>query len=161
MNASHPSSIPLHEVFDVLRSGLAALVPVVERVGIPWREGTAYDDWDSIASTLYDQIVVNTIRNTAKIKGYIEFPEYDLIYPSYGGLAYFEIISVQRGEKLGNFVGFEGIDPNFSRVKYAVQNLDGTVDSTTTRSVNFSECAVRLRLPNTEGEYLETVTMSE
>jgi len=32
------SRIPLNEVFDVLRSGLATLVPVVERIGIPWRE---------------------------------------------------------------------------------------------------------------------------
>lgn len=161
MMGSPLAKIQVTELMDVLRSGLAALVPVVERIGIPWTEGDGYDDWDAIASTLYDQLVVNTIRNASGIDATIDVARYDIIYPSYRELAHLEVVSPQTAEVLGVFVGFEAIERDFTRVKYAVYTAIGTVDTTTTRSVAFSECMIRVRIPSANGTVLEELTMAE
>lgn len=159
MNDSCTTTLRLTELLDVLRSGLAALVPVVERASIPWTEGDAYDDWEAIASTLYEQIVVNTIRNAEEVADDLKLPKYDLVYPSYGSTAYIEVLG--DGEVLGPFVGFEAIDPQFTKVKYAVSDAEGAVDTNMTRSFAFSGCAIRLRLPDAIGGHLEEVTIRE
>ncbi len=151
--------IQLTELMDVFRSGLAALVPVVERVGIPWTEGDAYDDWDAIASTLYEQIVVNTARNAAELNSTHEFPKYDLIYPSYNGLACFEVVLASTNEFLGVFVGFEAIGRDFAKVKYVAQSADGTIDTITTLGIYFSESKIRLRIPGNLHDHVEVLTM--
>jgi hypothetical protein len=149
------------ELLDVLRSGLAALVPVVERLAIPWADGDAYDDWDNIASTLYDQLVVNTSQNAIEVDETVTFAKYDMVYPAYQGLAHFEVVSKQTNEMLGVFVGFAGIDRNFTSAKYVVRGAKDVVDTTTTRSVTFSECTMRLRLPGAENKHVEVLTMGE
>ena len=160
MIGSPPHKIPITELMDVLRSGLAALVPVVERIGIPWTEGDAYDDWDAIASTLYEQLVVNTARSSVEVSSSLEFPRYDLIYPSYNALACFRVILTSTSEFCGCFVGFEASGREFCKVKHTIQSADGTVDTTTTGSVSFSECNIHLRLPGIVGKDLEVLTMT-
>lgn len=161
MNLPLAGKIQITELLDVLRSGLAALVPVVERLSIPWTDGDAYDDWDTIASTLYDQLVVNTAKNAMEVAQAISFAEYDMVYSSYQGLAHFEVISKETCETLGVFVGFAGIDRDFMRAKYVVRGVDGVVDTTTMRSVEFSECTIRLRLQCAADEYVEVLTMPD
>lgn len=159
MSGSLSSRIRLTDVLDVLRSGLAALVPVVERVAIPWTEGDAYDDWENIASMLYDQIVLNTVRNTVEVSANLEFPKYDLIYPSYERIAYFDVAMADN--TLGPFIGFEAIDRNFTMAKYAVRGAQGVMETTTTQRAAFAECMIRLVLPNTVDSYLEELTLRE
>lgn len=156
-----PGKIHVTELLDVLRSGLAALVPVVERLAIPWVDGDAYDDWDNIAATLYDQLVVNTSQNAIEVDETFNFAKYDMVYPGYKGLAHFEVLSKQTNEMLGVFVGFAGIDRDFMRAKYVVRGANDVVDTTTTRSVTFSECIIRLRLPDAENKHVEVLTMAE
>ena len=57
MNDLATTKIQLNELFDSLRCALVMLVPIMERVGIPWTEENSYDDWEAITSTLYEQIV--------------------------------------------------------------------------------------------------------
>lgn len=161
MNGPLAREIPLVEVFEVLRSALAALVPVVERLGIPWADGDAYDDWDHIASTLYDQLVVNTCRHAGVFNENQEFAKYDLVYPSYETLAHFEVLSKQTSEVLGVFVGFAGLDRDFTNVKYAVRDSEGAIDSTMTLVALFSDCRIRVRISGAESEYAEVLTMSD
>ena len=48
------SSIPsVVELLSAFRGALIALVPIMDQVGIKWRDEDAYDDWDDIAATLY------------------------------------------------------------------------------------------------------------
>ncbi|MBB5295862.1 hypothetical protein E5F05_10330 [Deinococcus metallilatus] len=51
------------ELMEVFREALIALIPALERARIAWRSPEAYDDWDAIAETLFEQIVVNSIRH--------------------------------------------------------------------------------------------------
>jgi len=161
MNGSLRGTIQVTQLLDVLRSGLAALVPVVERLAIPWTDGDAYDDWDQIASTLYEQLVVNTCRSAIEVGDMVDFARYDMIHPSYEPLAHFVVASQLTSDVLGVFVGFAGIDREFTRVKYAVCGSDGAIDTTTTRNVRFSECRIWLRLPGSKSRQVEVLTVAE
>jgi hypothetical protein len=51
-------------VTDVMlnfRAALVAVLPMVEALGIPWKRGDAYDEWDDLASCMYKQLVGNLL----------------------------------------------------------------------------------------------------
>ena len=75
------------------RRALVALVPSVEHVGIPWKRPDAYDEWDKIATTLFDQLVVEVLRWTLPDKEQEDFylPPYDLLIPDYAELSSLEV----------------------------------------------------------------------
>jgi hypothetical protein len=61
----------------------------MDRVGIEWRTGCAYDDWDEIAQMLYDKIVGNSIRwgVPEELREAILLPKYDMLYEAYDAQA--------------------------------------------------------------------------
>ncbi len=67
------------------RHALIVLVPSVERAGIPWKRPDAYDEWDAIASTLFDELVVKVLRWSLPHDKQEEFrmSPYDLVLASY------------------------------------------------------------------------------
>ena len=160
MTSSSSTKMVLKEILDILRCGLSALVPIIERAGIPWREGDAYDDWESIASTLYEQIVVNTVRAATEVNVDLSFPKYDLVYPSYERMAYFEVYSLKSRGTHGPFVGFEASESSFQNVKY-VPIEDRAESTTTTVTAHFADCGIRLRTPNGIASGLEAVTLCD
>lgn len=85
----------------VFRDALRALVPHVERVRIEWRDGAAYDDWDEIAQTLYEKIVVASLRWSMpeEEREHCELPEYNTSYATYAGKTVI-IVSGSRDERL-------------------------------------------------------------
>ena len=44
------------------RTALLAIVPAVERAGISWKRPDAYDEWDAIATTVFDKLVIEVLR---------------------------------------------------------------------------------------------------
>lgn len=67
-----------------LRDALSALVPVAERARISWREGEAYDDWDDLASCVYDVLVSRTIAaDVGAGREALPLAPYDMRLPSY------------------------------------------------------------------------------
>ena len=162
MSGSLSRNVQLKDLLDTLRCGLSALVPVVERAGIPWTEGDAYDDWEAIASVLYEQIVLNTVRNTGDVASNLTFPKYDLVYPSYESMTFFEVFSQHSAEALGPFVGFEATGPYFYNVKYAISGSNLSYDTTSIPTANFADCGVRLRVPSFgKGDGLEEIRVGD
>ena len=51
------------ELLHIFRAGLLALIPVMDRARIPWREGEAYDPWENIERTLYSSIIGSCVEN--------------------------------------------------------------------------------------------------
>jgi len=156
MNQQPTTSFTIKELLDIFRSGLAALVPIVERAGIPWRAGEAYDDWDAIASVLYEQIVANTLRACRDLPDDLELPRYDLIYPSYDNMAHFEVVSLPDTCVYGVFVGFDASEPNFSQIKYVPV---GKQADEAVLIMPFNDCGIRLRTFGTSELVLESVTL--
>ena len=75
------------------REGLFVLVPVLERIGIAWKRPDAYDDWDAIATTLFDKLVVEVIRWSLpdEAKENFRLPTYDLLLPTYSSVSTLEV----------------------------------------------------------------------
>jgi hypothetical protein len=71
------------EVVVIFSDCLRALIPYVQRVGIEWEEGKNYDDWDTIAQTLYTTIVANAVAYTVEGEGFKQLAPYSLILPNY------------------------------------------------------------------------------
>ena len=89
-----------HLVF-VFRDALRALVPHLERVRIEWRDGAAYDDWDEIAQTLYQQIVVASLLWAMPEEDRDDsIPRYDVSYKSYAGRTVICVNRFSTPEKL-------------------------------------------------------------
>jgi len=78
--ASDPSKSPwattVEELVRIFRDALAAIGPVLERARIHSDDLRAYDDWDQIARTLFDTIVINSVRYSAEAGPAVEFDPY-------------------------------------------------------------------------------------
>lgn len=84
-------------VTDVLlnfRSALLALLPAVERVGIPWKRPDAYDEWDDIATALFENLVVQVLQGALPdgAQEQLRLPSYDLLLESYTDLSTIDVI---------------------------------------------------------------------
>ena len=69
--------ISVDELMRNFRGALIAIIPWLERAKIKWKRGESYDDWDSIAETLYTSIVLNSI-NSEMIN--TQVADYDFIF---------------------------------------------------------------------------------
>jgi hypothetical protein len=74
-------TISVTDIMENFRAALVALLPMVERLGIPWRRGDAYDEWDNIASCLFEQLVESVVTWTLRSED--NLPAYDMMLPSY------------------------------------------------------------------------------
>ena len=81
------------EVLLNFRQALLAILPAIERVGIPWRRPDAYDEWDSIASALFESLVFQVLHFSLpdSFKEKFRIPDYDLFLPTYTGLSVLEV----------------------------------------------------------------------
>lgn len=89
------SSDAVHEQVDrlleIFRDGLRALIPVANAARIPWREGEAYDDWDSLADRLFEVFVKNPIITDEKTENMLSLPAYDMQLDSYSEYSWIEL----------------------------------------------------------------------
>lgn len=76
------------------RAGLLALLPSVERVGIPWRRPDAYDEWDNLATAVYQALVVGPLRcSFSETEQQCSvLPDFDMLLPSYTGKCVIEVL---------------------------------------------------------------------
>jgi hypothetical protein len=77
------------EIFDVtelvglFREALLALLPVMERSRIRWREGQSYDPWENIERMLYESIIGSCVENAMPIGSIKRLASYGLVQPAY------------------------------------------------------------------------------
>jgi hypothetical protein len=92
-------------LFSIFRDALLALIPVFEEAGIGWRDQDQYDQFDKIASALFDSIVLEPIRYKKDIFGSALEMRYG--YGEYVSTNDF-FFSVEDGERktLGKFAEF-------------------------------------------------------
>jgi hypothetical protein len=106
-------SISVRDHLNEFRECLDALSPVMTRHDIPWRDGEAYDDWDRIAETLFDVLVVGPSRLAlaeANLDGVLPIPAYGFSYASYEAHSWFDFGG--EGEHLAfqEFVADDGFE---------------------------------------------------
>lgn len=109
------------------RNALLVLLPMVERVEIPWKRVDAYDEWDAITSVLFNKLVQEVLRWHLPEDNQADFnlPEYDLLLSTYAGLATLEVVhpSLQPGRWVFHAFGTDN-DP-FDVVEVRSLSADG------------------------------------
>ncbi|NEZ56461.1 hypothetical protein DXZ20_12405 [Leptolyngbyaceae cyanobacterium CCMR0081] len=110
-------------------------------------EHDAYDEWEAIASTLYEQIVLSYIRYSVKECSEKKFPVYDLKYSSYREMAYIEVTSKDSDLPPGPFVGFLATEPTFEKLKFIGLQDRENPHSNTILTATFEECEFQLKVP--------------
>jgi hypothetical protein len=98
------------DLVTVFSDCLCALAPHVTKVGIEWKEGKNYDDWDAIAQALYASTVNSTIAYAVQGQGFSKLPPYGLIMPNYSQLSF--LFDRQSGDSFA-FLRLEQSDRPF------------------------------------------------
>lgn len=73
----------ISETVVIFSDCLRALSRHVSKVGIDWRDGKNYDDWDHIANALYSTIVGNSIAYTVEGEGFKAIAPYGMLLRDY------------------------------------------------------------------------------
>ena len=111
------------------RAALHALVPMVDRVGIPWKRPDAYDEWDTIASVVFENLVVKVLRWSLPESDHwqIKLPAYDLLLPTYADMSTIEVVhpSLRPGRWL--FHAFDTESEPFDLVEVRPLAVDGSL----------------------------------
>ena len=76
----------IRELLLNYRGALLSLIPWLTKSNIPYKEAEAYDDWDTITSTLYETLVINSINYSDELMDKNPFPKYDFQYKDYKNL---------------------------------------------------------------------------
>jgi hypothetical protein len=118
----------IDQLLLIFRDALRALVPHVEKARIEWRDGSSYDDWDEIAQTLFNKIVVSSLlwAMPEDERGHCQLPDYNMTYTSYAGKTVI-IVNCASAERRLVFHSFATtIDP-FDTVRAWRVDRDGRV----------------------------------
>jgi len=83
------------EIIEIFRESLIVLAPVMEKAHLSWKEGEAYDEWDRIASSLFEGVVVSALQWGLRPGEFTEvhLPAYDMIYPDYHEFSFIECMN--------------------------------------------------------------------
>jgi len=95
----------INELVNNFRQALLGIIPSVDAVGIPWGQNDAYDEWDSLASNLYEVLILRPLQWTFSPNDLDSFalPPYDLLLPSYSGLSVIEVAKDNPGSTISIF----------------------------------------------------------
>lgn len=103
-------NVSVKDLLMNFQGALVALVPWLEKSKIPFVEGESYDDWDMISSTLYETMVINSIKYSTEFSNnQYPFAKYDYPYDNYEGLSF---ILAENPEKSSDFTIFVSLNSN-------------------------------------------------
>jgi len=111
------------ELVATFRECLVALAPLVEKVGIEWREPKNYDAWDQIASAIYSSVVVGTVADTVEGEPFAKIAPYDMVLRNYGQASF--LFSPRFGRD-AVFIRLETSKAPFDTAVFCRLNSDGT-----------------------------------
>lgn len=109
------------------RAALVAVLPMVEALGIPWKRGDAYDEWDNLVSGMYKELVANVVcAIDYPIGGTpVRLTAYDMILSDYRQYATIEVESDFLGPGRWVFHAFATDKVPFDLVEARELTTDG------------------------------------
>lgn len=108
----------VEELLTIFRGALISITPWLEKARIKWKQGESYDDWDNIATTLFENIVCNSLISETMPK--YSIAKYDFTYDCYSNLDYILAKSKKYIDKSLVFVSFQSQNSPLDIVKVAV-----------------------------------------
>jgi len=128
----------INELISIYWNALNSILPWLEKAKIPWKEGESYDDYDAIASALYENIVIKSVNAQEKYNG--DFSKYNFHYKEYSLKDY---IGVEISSKIKMaFVSFQSIHGQNDKVKVAL--LDESENLVGYDSIDYTKCSFNL-----------------
>lgn len=125
MNSNWKTSVT--ELLEIFRGALIAIIPWLEKAKIKWSEDEAYDDWDNIAESLYQNIVCSSLNG--EITTEYQIAKYNFNYEDYSLINFIEVRNKDNFEKKFAFVAFQSNLSPMDSVKVAeLDKLDKVVD---------------------------------
>ena len=117
----------VYELMTIFQGALKAILPSVERVRIPWKQGEAYDDWDEIAEVLFRSIMERSLGYALGLELVEEriLPPYDSIYQSYSNIGRIEVDNCAENDRCV-FVRLSTSSEPFDTIDYLIVGDDGT-----------------------------------
>jgi hypothetical protein len=116
------------ELLVIFRGAMLAIIPWLEKAKIKWRDDEAYDDWDNIAESLYQNIVVSSL--IGEVISEHNIAKYNFIYDNYALINHIKITVNNMPEKAYVFVALQSINSPFDCVKASVLDHDYKVIDT-------------------------------
>lgn len=130
------------------RAALLSIVPMVEQVNIAWKRPDAYDEWDEIATTMFDKLVVDVLRWSLpeEIQEGFCLPSYDLLLPTYEEVSTLEVIhpSLPQGRWLFHAFGTDKVPFDVVEVRVLSEDSRPLADDLKTCPLDGSEFRLRL-----------------
>jgi hypothetical protein len=120
-------------MIHIFRDALLALIPMADRARISWKEPDNYDDWDSIAQSLFYTFVVKSLEYTNEWNNFDEIPGYDIRKSSYAKSSF---LSVSTDPTELVFVCFETNSLPFDTAMFARLDVTGGVRQLERQPVN-------------------------
>lgn len=133
------------------RGALLALIPAFEKANLSWKRSDAYDEWDTVASALFDSLVASVLkwRLPAPLGESFRLCKYDLLLPLYGDVSTIEVAS-SRLPKEHRYIfhalgtGTEPLDS----VEVRRVSVDGEPLGTNLEIVSLKGVSLQLRVVN-------------
>lgn len=119
--------VTIDAVLANFREALRAVVPMMEGAGIPWKRPDAYDEWDSVATALFESLVVSVLRESLSENDWHDFkiPDYDLLLDSYRGMSTLEVEHSSLGAGRWVFHAFGTKETPFDSVEVRGVSIEG------------------------------------
>ena len=145
------------------RAALLGVLPAVEKVRISWHDAELSDDWDNIASALFEALVVEPIRWSIADENPDEFQmaAYDILEPSYSGLGFLALPLAAPSSSLRAFVALRTQVEPFDTVEYQILSPEGVPDpeGTQTRALEGSEFVVQVLSPHQASVVVQSISV--
>jgi len=114
----------VNELLTIFRGALTSILPWIEKAKIEWKEGESYDDWDNIASSLYNNIVCSSLMG--EVLDEYSIAEYSFVYENYSDIDFILVMSNNYKNNILAFVSFQSIVSPFDCVEVAM--LDNSLE---------------------------------
>ncbi|NEM91057.1 hypothetical protein [Galbitalea soli] len=126
MNEPDDYRLSVADSLEAFRSGLVALTPSAERIGITWRDAEMHDDWELAADGLYTAFVAHPLQQDTSGTGRaFPLPRYDFNLRSYEKLSWLELTPSRVGHTFV-FVRFSTTDEAFDTAEFSELESLGT-----------------------------------
>lgn len=116
-------NISVKELVLNFRGALQSIIPWLDKCNIPYKEGEAYDEWDTITTALYETIVINSINYSDELTDKSPFPKYDFQYQDYNKLNLILCENPIGKNEFLVFVSF-GTEDNFEMINACIVAQD-------------------------------------
>jgi len=92
------------QTMHIAQEALRALVPIVEKARMKWREPDNYDDWDLIASAIVRSIVSMSVENCLEFARASPIIDYDMRADNYSQFSFITDLASAKSLAFVSFV---------------------------------------------------------